>query len=172
MNIKNILALGAGAMGSQVSFYYAMRGFDVIQFDISEEALAACKQYHHGYVEPFKAVNPAFTAKDSAAGLARISYTTDLEAAAKNADLVTESVPEVLAIKQKIYTELNQYCPVHTIFTTNTSTMRPSSFRPRCRWATAECEISEPVLEQVDDRQMVACFESKAVSDSVETVLR
>jgi oligopeptide/dipeptide ABC transporter ATP-binding protein len=46
------------------------------------------------------------------------------------------------------------------------------AFRPRCRWATAECEVSEPVLEQVDDRQLVACFESKAVSDSVETVLR
>ena len=127
MNIKNILALGAGAMGSQVSFYYAMHGFDVIQFDVSEEALAACKQYHHGYVEPFKAVNPAFTAEDIAAGLARISYTADLEAAAKNTDLVTESVPEVLAIKQKVYTELNQYCPAHTIFTTNTSTMRPSA---------------------------------------------
>ncbi len=126
MNIKKILALGAGAMGRQVSFYYAMRGFDVVQFDISEEALAACEQYHHGYVEPFGAVNPAFTAKDSAAGLGRVSYTTDLAAAAKNADLVTESVPEVLAIKQKIYTELNQYCPAHTIFSTNTSAMRPS----------------------------------------------
>ncbi len=41
------------------------------------------------------------------------------------------------------------------------------AFRPRCRWATAQCEVNEPVLEQVEDRQMVACFEAKAVSDSV-----
>ncbi len=41
------------------------------------------------------------------------------------------------------------------------------AFRPRCRWATAECEVSEPALEQVEDRQLVACYESKAVSESV-----
>jgi oligopeptide transport system ATP-binding protein len=46
------------------------------------------------------------------------------------------------------------------------------AFRPRCRWATAECEVSEPVLEQVEDRQLVACFESKAVSDSVGIALQ
>ena len=42
------------------------------------------------------------------------------------------------------------------------------AFRPRCRWATAECEVAEPVLEQIEDRQVVACFEAKSVSDSVE----
>jgi oligopeptide/dipeptide ABC transporter ATP-binding protein len=42
------------------------------------------------------------------------------------------------------------------------------AFAPRCRWATAKCEVSEPVLEQVEDRQLVACFESKTVSESVE----
>jgi oligopeptide/dipeptide ABC transporter ATP-binding protein len=46
------------------------------------------------------------------------------------------------------------------------------AFRPRCRWATEQCEVSEPVLEQVEDRQMVACFESKAVSDSVGIALQ
>ena len=42
------------------------------------------------------------------------------------------------------------------------------AFAPRCRWATAKCEVSEPVLEQVEDRQLVACFESKTVYESVE----
>jgi oligopeptide/dipeptide ABC transporter ATP-binding protein len=41
------------------------------------------------------------------------------------------------------------------------------AFRPRCRWATEQCETTEPILQQVEDRQMVACFESKTVSDSV-----
>ncbi len=42
------------------------------------------------------------------------------------------------------------------------------AFRPRCRWATPGCEESEPALEQLGGRQMVACFESASVSDSVE----
>jgi oligopeptide/dipeptide ABC transporter ATP-binding protein len=46
------------------------------------------------------------------------------------------------------------------------------AFRPRCRWATAQCETVEPILEQFEDRQMVACFEAKAVSDSVGVALQ
>jgi oligopeptide/dipeptide ABC transporter ATP-binding protein len=42
------------------------------------------------------------------------------------------------------------------------------AFRPRCRWATTQCEISEPTLEQAGDRQHVACFEAVTVSNSVE----
>ena len=42
------------------------------------------------------------------------------------------------------------------------------AFAPRCRWATEKCSVSEPELEQVKDRQMVACYESKTVSESVE----
>jgi 3-hydroxyacyl-CoA dehydrogenase len=130
MTINNLMALGAGVMGSQVSFYHAMRGANVTQFDISEEALAACKEYHCGYVDAFRAVNPSFTDADIEAGLARINYSSDLEAAAQNADLVIESVPEVLEIKQKVYADLDRFCPPHTIFTTNTSTLRPSAIAP------------------------------------------
>lgn len=130
MMIKNILALGGGTMGSQASFYYAMHGFDVTQYDISEEALAACKQHHLGYVEPFRAARPAFSDADIEAGLGRITYSSDLEAAAKDADLVTESVPEVLEIKQQVYADLHRFCPDHTIFTTNTSTLPPSAIAP------------------------------------------
>jgi 3-hydroxyacyl-CoA dehydrogenase len=130
MMIKNILALGGGTMGSQASFYYAMHGFDVTQYDISEEALAACKQYHLGYVDPFRAARPAFSDADIEAGLGRITYSSDLEAAAKDADLVTESVPEVLEIKQQVYADLHRFCPDHTIFTTNTSTLPPSAIAP------------------------------------------
>jgi oligopeptide/dipeptide ABC transporter ATP-binding protein len=46
------------------------------------------------------------------------------------------------------------------------------AFRPRCRWATAQCETVEPDLEQYEDRQMVACFEAKTVSDSVGVALQ
>ena len=127
MTINHVLALGAGVMGSQVSFYHAMRGSNVTQFDISEDALTECKEHHRGYVDSFRAVNPSFTDEKIEAGLARIDYSSNLETAAQNADLVIESVPEVLEIKQKVYADLNRFCPEHTIFATNTSTMPPST---------------------------------------------
>lgn len=42
------------------------------------------------------------------------------------------------------------------------------AFRPRCRWATDECGLGEPGLEQFGDRQLVACFEADTVASSVE----
>ena len=37
--IENVLAIGAGTMGSQAGFYYAMNGCKVTRYDVSEAAL-------------------------------------------------------------------------------------------------------------------------------------
>ena len=111
MKIRNILAVGGGVMGSQPGFYYAMNGYDVVQYDISQEALATCREYHQVYVEPFRAAFPAVTDEQIEAGLARIRYSSDLAEAAKDADLVTESVPEVLELKRQVWADLHRYCP-------------------------------------------------------------
>ena len=54
------------------------------------------------------------------------------------------------------------------------------AFRPRCRWATTQCEVDEPPLEATGvqngrtDAQpanapaLVACFEANAVATSIE----
>ena len=38
------------------------------------------------------------------------------------------------------------------------------AFHPRCRWSTSKCGLEDPVLERIQDRQMVACFESESVA--------
>ena len=38
------------------------------------------------------------------------------------------------------------------------------AFHPRCRWSTSKCSLEDPVLEPIENRQMVACFESKSVA--------
>ena len=50
------------------------------------------------------------------------------DAAAAEADLVSESVPEDPALKGRVFAELHALCPPRTIFTTNTSTLLPSMF--------------------------------------------
>ena len=59
--INHVLVIGAGTMGSQASFYYAMHGREVTQYDLSEEALAACQAHHRAYVEPFRQAFPMFS---------------------------------------------------------------------------------------------------------------
>jgi 3-hydroxybutyryl-CoA dehydrogenase len=128
MKIKNVLAVGGGVMGSQASFYYALNGFDVVQYDISEESLDTCRKYHSQFVDGYRAARPSVTDEEVQAGLARIRYSSDLAEAAQEADLVTESAPESLEIKRQVWADLNRYCPEHTVFTTNTSTLPPSTY--------------------------------------------
>ena len=87
--------------------------------------LDACRAIQHGeYAELFR--NRGRSKAEVDAALARISYTLDLEAAGRDVDLVSESVPENPDIKRKVYPLLHAACPPKTIFTTNTSTLLPS----------------------------------------------
>ena len=51
-----------------------------------------------------------------------------MEKAAKDADILSESVPEDPKIKTAFYTELSKVAPSKTIFTTNSSTTLPSDY--------------------------------------------
>lgn len=59
---------------------------------------------------------------------ASLKYSSDLETAVTNADLVIEAIPERMDIKESFYQELAQVAPAKTIFATNTSTLLPSQF--------------------------------------------
>ena len=127
MDIKKILIVGSGTLGQQIGFQCATHGFDTTMYDLRKESLDACQASHRALADMFIAQRGQSKATMDAA-LARISYTTDLQAACRDVDLVSESVPEVPKIKQEVYGLLNKYCPAHTVFTTNTSTLLPSQF--------------------------------------------
>jgi len=127
MNIKNVMVAGAGTLGSQIAWQTAFKGFNVIVYDAFEDGLAQGKKFHEQFALLFSKERGA-TQTEINATLARISYTTDLSEAVKNADIVSESVPESIEIKAKFYTELGKLAPERTIFTTNTSTLLPSQF--------------------------------------------
>jgi 3-hydroxybutyryl-CoA dehydrogenase len=59
------------------------------------------------------------------AAISRIETSSSLAKVAPRADLVVEAVPEELALKISLFTELDRLCPQHTILATNTSTMSP-----------------------------------------------
>jgi 3-hydroxybutyryl-CoA dehydrogenase len=124
-DIKKVLLLGAGTMGQQISIPCALAGYDVVIYDINEEALkkalSKIPEIMSGMVLWKKC-----TQEEADAALKRISTTTDPEAAAKDADIINESVPEKPDLKVKIFSQFNKLCPERTIFTTNTSTLLPS----------------------------------------------
>jgi 3-hydroxyacyl-CoA dehydrogenase len=58
----------------------------------------------------------------------KIKFTSDLAAAAADADLLIEAIPERVNIKADFYTKLSTLAPAKTVFATNSSTLLPSMF--------------------------------------------
>ena len=127
MTIKKVLIVGAGTMGQQIGFQCAMYGFETVVYDVSDESLEICRACHRRLAGLFVARRGADQHRVDAA-LDRLSYSSDLPTAAREVDLVSESVPEIPEIKAEVYRQLNTACPERTIFTTNTSTLLPSQF--------------------------------------------
>ena len=127
MDIKNVTIAGAGTLGAQVAWQTAFMGFNVTIYDLSEKGLERCKQQHQQFAELFLKTRGASQEEINHAN-SRLSYTTNLEEAVKDADLISESIPEDVEIKKGFYTELAKVAPEKTIFTTNSSTTVPSEY--------------------------------------------
>jgi 3-hydroxybutyryl-CoA dehydrogenase len=123
--IKKIFAVGVGAMGSGTALCFAMAGYEVGLYDLTDAAVAQGLKNCEAALAAFQK-HGLVNQGDIPAILARLKSTTFLKDAA-SADFIIESVVENLAIKQKIFTELDQICPAHTIFSTNTSGLSPTA---------------------------------------------
>lgn len=125
--IRNILIIGAGTMGQQIGLQCAVYGYNVTLFDVKPEALEPAQAQIKNYADQLVAAGrlSQLAAIDV---LARIRTGSDPAAAAANADLVSESVPEDPELKGRVFAQFHALCPPHTIFTTNTSSLIPSMF--------------------------------------------
>ncbi|MFB3164444.1 3-hydroxyacyl-CoA dehydrogenase NAD-binding domain-containing protein [Neobacillus sp. 179-J 1A1 HS] len=120
-----VSVIGSGTMGRGIAFSSAVAGFTTFVQDINEGALNTCKSYiekqFNRYVEKGE-----LTGNEADAAINRIRYTTELEEAAKDADLVIEAVLEIMDLKIEIFKQLDRLVKPSTILATNTSTMSPT----------------------------------------------
>jgi 3-hydroxybutyryl-CoA dehydrogenase len=126
-DIRNILILGAGTLGSRIGLRAALSGYNVVIYDINERSFIMARKVHHAILK-YLETNDKINGQEAEQALSRIRFTTDAEEAAKDADLVSESVYEDLNVKKEVWTKFGQLCPAKTVFTTNSSYMLPSWF--------------------------------------------
>lgn len=123
--ISQIAVIGAGLMGHGIAQEFASAGYHVHLHDVTDEQLETARtqiaQNLNGLAEN------AIIQRDSISPtLQRIQTSTELEAAAENADFVVEAVTENLALKQQIFEKLDVICPPHAILASNTTALMPS----------------------------------------------
>ncbi|MFF0151585.1 3-hydroxyacyl-CoA dehydrogenase family protein [Micromonospora sp. NPDC005203] len=114
-----LAVVGAGLMGSGIAQVAAQAGWQVTLRDLDDAAttrgLAGIRKSLEKFAEKGK-----IEASEVEATLARITPTTELEAAA-DADIVVEAVFERLEIKHEVFRALDKICKSDAVLATNTS---------------------------------------------------
>ncbi|MEN3360644.1 MAG: 3-hydroxybutyryl-CoA dehydrogenase [Mycobacteriales bacterium] len=116
---KKLAVIGAGLMGSGIAQVAAQAGWEVVLRDVTDEALARGRAGVESSYRRFVGKG-RLTGDEMAAGLARISTTTDLDAAA-DADVVVEAVFESLDVKRGVFEALDKICRPDAVLASNTS---------------------------------------------------
>lgn len=121
MEVKKIMVVGSGQMGSGIAQVCAQAGYDVILHDVQESAV------HKGltgiYERLTKQVGKGnMTEEEKTAIINRIAHSTNLNEAS-NCDLVIEAVIENMETKKNIFQQLDEITSPKTILATNTSSL-------------------------------------------------
>lgn len=139
-NISTILVIGAGTMGRQIAMSAALAGFSTIIQDISQEGLAAARTELEGWAAS-RVAKGKLEQVAATAALDALSYSTDLDSAAANADFVIEAATERLDIKTAIFEKLGVLAPAHAILATNSSTLGSSKVAAATGRPTQVCNM-------------------------------
>jgi len=118
MEIKQVLVVGAGLMGSGIAQVCAQAGVEVLLHDASAEALARAVKSIEWSVGKF--VEKGQLKESPEAILGRITIVSSISDPPR-AELAIEAVFEDLAVKQEIFRNLDAVCGPGTLFASNTS---------------------------------------------------
>lgn len=122
MEIKRVLVIGAGQMGSGIAQVMAQGGLEVILQDIKEEFVQkGIKSIEKNLGRAIEKGKLSVEEKDEI--MKNICGVVELDSASCQVDLVVEAAIENMEIKRNIFKTLDALCPAHTILGTNTSSM-------------------------------------------------
>jgi 3-hydroxybutyryl-CoA dehydrogenase len=121
MDIEQITVVGAGTMGHGIAQVCATSGYQVTLVDIDPEQLARALASIERSAEKLHAKD-RLTDEQRDAAVENITTSTELEAAS-DADFVVEAVVENVAVKKKIFSQLDELTDPQIILTSNTSSI-------------------------------------------------
>lgn len=121
MEIKTIMVVGSGQMGSGIAQVAAQTGFNVILHDINDEFVQRGLNSIAKNLER-NVAKGKISEDEKELILARIKTTTELYSA-KDADFVIEAASEKMEIKEHIFRTLDQVARPEVILASNTSSL-------------------------------------------------
>lgn len=123
MNIKNVCVIGAGVMGSGIAQLAATHGYQVNLVDLNEEILERAKTSIDKNLNRFFVAKNKISSEEAQSILNRIQLFTSRNEAIKGVQMVIEAVFEDMALKQQIFSDLDEKCDKEVILASNTSSL-------------------------------------------------
>ncbi|MFT4184389.1 MAG: 3-hydroxyacyl-CoA dehydrogenase family protein [Rhizobium sp.] len=152
-----VAVLGAGTMGAGIAGVFAAQGYSVSVYSRSAQTLDKAKS------------RIVAIAGETAA----VAYTTSIEDCVANAGIVSENLAEDVALKQRVFGEVEILAPADCLLTTNTSSVpitliaaglaRPERvvgihwFNPPAVMPLVEIVRGEKTSDEVVDHARVLC---------------
>ena len=107
-----IAVIGAGLMGHGIAQIFALNGHTVTIYDSVASTLATAKS---------RILANLTDLGDDTTAVERVTPERDLARAVRDADYVVEAAPEDLALKQRLFAEIEKAAPAGAILASNTS---------------------------------------------------
>lgn len=120
--IKKIAIIGAGQMGAGIGLVSAIYGYEVKFYDVEQRFVDGGLSRNKSYLD--RQVSKERITQEKADEIySRFSGSLDLKETVSDVDLVIEAIIENLDIKKKVWAEIGEHAPAHTIFGSNTSAL-------------------------------------------------
>jgi 3-hydroxybutyryl-CoA dehydrogenase len=118
--IKRVLVVGSGVMGSSIAQVFASANIDVVLLDVDQKILSRAMGLIESSLKTMVDFGKISNNKISSI-LSHIKSSTDLTKMTADVDFVIEAVPEVPNIKKEVFSQLDRLCSEDTIIASNTS---------------------------------------------------
>ncbi len=167
MEVKKVMVIGAGQMGSGIAQVCAQAGYSVYMNDIKQEfverGLGVIKKNLSRQVEKDR-----MSAEEMEGILARFTPSTTLQDAS-DVDLVIEAAVENMEIKSQIFSELDEIAPEHAILASNTSSLPITEIAAATN--RPEKVIGMHFMNPVPVMKLVEIIRGLATADDVYTTI-
>lgn len=166
--MKKVSVIGGGQMGNGIAHVFAQTGFDVTLIDVNPAVLEKAVAAIGGNLDR-QIKKGTLTEDEKSATLARLSTTTDLASGVAQADLVVEAATENVALKLKIFADLDQHAPAEAILASNTSSISITKIAAATR--RPEQVIGMHFMNPVPVMKLVEIIRGYSTSDEVNTAI-
>ena len=125
MSNRTVAVIGAGTMGAGIAQVCAQSGWATRLFDAFPDGLDAGMKRIDAFWD--KGIARGKTTPEQKSEWSKnLHASTDMAEAVRGVDLVIEAVPEILDLKQQIFSQLDELAPPNAVLGTNTSGLKIS----------------------------------------------